>query len=250
MIPSSRIKSKSSYWKLFTDCSPEENPALTNSPKRVCLEAVPNSVQAQDGPVPEGFNEAERQVMLRLARQALVHATANVSLEVEAKNVPPRLRQKRACFVTLTNHGSLRGCIGNILPLKPLFQAILDNAGGAALRDPRFPPVEPHEVDDIQIEISVLTEPEPLVFASPEELLSQLQPQRDGVLLRIGAQHATFLPQVWEKVPDKIDFLNRLAQKAGHPPSRWREPDASISVYRVESFEETAKRSETNSKSK
>ncbi len=106
------------------------------------------------------------------------------------------------------------------------------------VRDPRFPPVQPEELDQLEIEISVLTEPQQLHFNSPEELLSQLQPYRDGVLLRIGATSATYLPQVWAQIPDKATFLNKLCQKAGCEASAWKNPETAVYTYGVESFEE------------
>jgi uncharacterized protein len=114
----------------------------------------------------------------------------------------------------------------------------MENARGAALRDHRFPPVTRDEVDRIHIEISVLTEPQPLKFGSPEELLEKLQPHRDGVVLEIGGRGATFLPQVWEQLPDKVEFLNHLARKAGCEPEAWRGKDVNVSIYHAEAFEE------------
>ena len=135
--------------------------------------------------------------------------------------------------MTLTKRGDLRGCIGNILPQGPLYQAVIENARNAARRDPRFPPVTPPEVDQLEIEISVLTEPLPLFFSSPEDLLRKLHPGVDGVVLQIGNRSATYLPQVWEQIPDKVDFLNNLAEKAGCESSAWREPGVSVFIYHV-----------------
>jgi AmmeMemoRadiSam system protein A len=106
------------------------------------------------------------------------------------------------------------------------------------MRDPRFPPVRPDEVKGIHIEISVLTEPQPLSFSSPEDLLNKLQPGQDGVVLQIGPNRATFLPQVWEQLPDKVQFLNDLAQKAGCAPGDWRGKNVSVSIYHAEAFGE------------
>ena len=158
--------------------------------------------------------------------------------EVAEKDVPPKLAEKKACFVTLTKDGALRGCIGHLTAMEPLHQAVAENARNAALRDPRFLPVKPDELDKIKIEISVLTEPQPLAFSSPEDLLSKLHPNEDGVLLHIGPRTATFLPQVWAQIPDKVEFLEHLSQKAGCEPSAWRGKDVSVSIYHVECFEE------------
>jgi AmmeMemoRadiSam system protein A len=106
------------------------------------------------------------------------------------------------------------------------------------MRDPRFPPVRLDEVKGIHIEISVLTEPQPLSFSSPEDLLNKLKPGQDGVVLQIGPNRATFLPQVWEQLPDKVQFLNDLAQKAGCAPGDWRGKNVSVSIYHAEAFGE------------
>ena len=190
-------------------------------------------------PAPENLAAAERKFLLELARKTLTSVTAGGSVpEVAAKDVPPKLAEKKACFVTLTKSGALRGCIGHLMAMEPLHQAVAENARNAALRDPRFPPVQPDELDQIKIEISVLTEPQPLPFSSPDDLLSKLHPNEDGVLLHIGPRTATFLPQVWAQIPDKVEFLSHLSQKAGCEPSAWRGKDVSVSIYHVECFEE------------
>jgi hypothetical protein len=190
-------------------------------------------------PGPENLSAAERKFLLELARKTLASVTANGNLpEVAAKDVPPKLAEKKACFVTLTKNGALRGCIGHLTAIEPLHQAVAENARNAALRDPRFPSVQPDELDQIRIEISVLTDPQPLPFTSPEDLLGKLHPNEDGVLLHIGPRTATFLPQVWAQVPDKAEFLNHLSQKAGCESSAWRGKDVSVSIYHVECFEE------------
>jgi MEMO1 family protein len=188
-------------------------------------------------PEQEQYGASERKQLLELARKAVLSAAGD-GIMPGFTNTLPLFSEKRACFVTLTKAGSLRGCIGSLLPQSPLYQAVIDNARGAALRDPRFPPVQRTEVDQIRIEISVLTEPKPLSFASTEELLGKLQQYEDGVLLQIGPRMATFLPQVWAQIPEKVQFLEHLAQKAGCAPDAWRGKDVSVSVYHVECFEE------------
>jgi hypothetical protein len=188
------------------------------------------------------FTAADRQYLLDLARRTVQEAAATGQVpQVSATGLAPRFAVAKGCFVTLTERGELRGCIGNIMPQGPLFQAVVENARNAALRDPRFPPVKSSEVDQLEIEISVLTEPLPLLFSSPEDLLSRLQPGVDGVVLQIGSREATYLPQVWEQIPSKLEFLNSLAEKAGCEPSAWRQPDTSVLIYHVESFKESVK---------
>ena len=177
-------------------------------------------------PAPENLSASERKFLLDLARKTLVSVTAGGSVsDVAEKDVPPKLAERQACFVTLTKDGALRGCIGHLMAMEPLHRAVAENALNAALRDPRFPPVQASELDKIKIEISVLTAPQPLVFSSPDDLLSKLHPNEDGVLLHIGPRTATFLPQVWAQIPDKVNFLEQLSQKAGGERSDWRGKD-------------------------
>jgi AmmeMemoRadiSam system protein A len=186
------------------------------------------------------FTAADRRYLLDLARKTVREVATNGQLpEVSADGLAPKFTAAKGCFVTLTKRGDLRGCIGYILPQGPLYRAVVENARNAALRDPRFPAVGPGEVDQLEIEISVLTEPQPLFFSSPEDLLRRLQPHQDGVVLQIGNRGATYLPQVWEQIPDKVDFLNNLAEKAGCESSAWRQPGVSVSIYHVESFKES-----------
>jgi AmmeMemoRadiSam system protein A len=185
------------------------------------------------------FTAEERKFLLELARKTITNVTSGENLpEVDTAALAEKLRGARACFVTLTKNNDLRGCIGALFPEEPLYQAVISRARAAALKDPRFPPVRSDELKDIQIEISVLTIPRRLEFNSPEDLLQKLRPGIDGVVLRMGMRQATFLPQVWEQLPDKEEFLNHLAQKAGMNASAWREPGTSVLIYQVEAFKE------------
>lgn len=184
----------------------------------------------------------ERRALLELARESLAAAAAGLAIpEMDPKTLAGQLSQPKGCFVTLMKAGALRGCIGHIFAREPLYQAVLDNARSAALNDPRFAPVKPDEVAQIEIELSVLTEPRRLEFGSADELLGKLEPHRDGVVLQIGARTATYLPQVWEQIPEKAAFLNHLAEKAGCDAAAWRLPGATVSVYRAEHFSESEK---------
>ena len=193
-------------------------------------------------PVAEAFSAVERQQQLELARSTLRAVTQLGAPPPESPASPATsLSVPRGCFVTLTKHGALRGCIGNIEPRLPLWQAVAGNARSAALEDPRFRPVRAQEVDQIEIEISVLTKPEPLAFRSPDDLLRQLHPGEDGVVLRLaGGDTATYLPQVWEQLPDKVEFLDSLAEKAGRSAGDWRKPGVAVSIYHVVAFKEPA----------
>lgn len=188
-------------------------------------------------PATAPFTADERQTLLELARQTIRAVVTTGRLpELPSAGFSPRLTVPRGCFVTLTRAGRLRGCIGNVTPQEPLHRAVLENARSAALHDSRFLPVAERELDQLEIEISVLTPPVPLAFSSPADLLSKLQPHQDGVVLRIGPRGATYLPQVWEQLPDKEAFLNSLAVKAGCAPSAWRGPDVTIRTYHAEAF--------------
>ena len=186
------------------------------------------------------FTKEERQWLLNLARRAVRDVVTTGKLpEIPAADLAAKITSDKGCFVTLTKHGQLRGCIGHIVAQEPLYRAILDNARSAALRDPRFPAVAPAELADLEIEVSVLTAPQPLEFSSAADLLNKLQPHKDGVVLQIGERGATYLPQVWEQLPDREDFLDSLAVKAGCDRSAWRGPEVKVSVYHVEAFKES-----------
>jgi hypothetical protein len=188
----------------------------------------------------EKLADADRHYLLDLARRSVRESVATGRLpEVAPDGLAARFTESKGCFVTLTERGELRGCIGYIFAQGPLYQAVMENARNAALHDPRFPPVLPREIDRLEIEISVLTAPQPLIFASPEDLLQKLKPHQDGVVLRMGGRSATYLPQVWDQLPDKVDFLNHLAEKAGCASDAWRGPDTSVFIYHVEAFKES-----------
>jgi len=181
----------------------------------------------------------EQRTLVRLARQSLEEVVRRDRLpEVDTASLSPRLREPSGCFVTLEIQGQLRGCIGHITPQEPLYQAVMDNARSAALHDTRFSPVTPEELSRIDVEVSVLTVPQPLAFSSPEDLLAKLVPNRDGVVLAAGFRRATFLPQVWEKLPDKVRFLQQLSLKAGLDADGWRGPDVSVQIYHVQAIKE------------
>jgi uncharacterized protein len=190
-------------------------------------------------PVTLPLDPDARQLLLGLARETLRRSAAGEDMPApEGCGLPPPLRSSRGCFVTLTRQGVLRGCIGNLEPRWPLWQAVIENTRAAAIRDARFPAVAPSEVDGLRIEISLLTVPVRLPHDTPEALLLALRPGVDGVLLAGGARRATFLPQVWDKLPDPERFLDQLALKAGLASGDWRRPDAVVHTYQVEHFAE------------
>jgi AmmeMemoRadiSam system protein A len=181
----------------------------------------------------------EQQTLLRLAREAMERGVKGSSLPpLDLLLLPPNLREDGSSFVTLTIHGQLRGCIGSLEPYQPLAEDVRAHAAAAALKDPRFPPVQEAELPAIQIEILRLTRPTPLDYRDAEDLLSKLSPFVDGVIVRDGFHRATFLPQVWEKIPVAADFLDNLCYKMGVQPDLWRQRHLDVLTYRVEEFHE------------
>jgi AmmeMemoRadiSam system protein A len=188
----------------------------------------------------EKLTESERELLLRLARTTLESAVRGEKLPpLELSRLPPALRTAGASFVTLTIHGQLRGCIGALEPYQPLAADVREHAVAAALEDTRFPPVSPAELPRLLIEISRLTPPQALPYTDAQDLLSRLCPGIDGVILRDGSRRGTFLPQVWEQLPDKAEFLSRLCQKMGAQSSAWRSKHLEVQIYQVEEFHES-----------
>ena len=151
---------------------------------------------------------------------------------------PAIFNAHRGTFVTLTIQGGLRGCIGHITPQETLLEGIKVNAINAAFRDPRFRPLNRNEWKNVKIEISILTDPKPLSYAGANDLLKKLRPDVDGVILKKGYHQSTFLPQVWEQLPKKEEFLTHLCLKAGLDGDEWRKGELEVSTYQVQAFEE------------
>ncbi|NWG34504.1 MAG: AmmeMemoRadiSam system protein A [Chloroflexi bacterium] len=181
----------------------------------------------------------EQRTLLRMAREAMECAVRGEKLPpLKMGALTPSLRAPGASFVTLTMRGQLRGCIGALEARQPLAEDVREHAVAAALEDPRFPPVREEELSGIQIEISRLTPPIPLEYKDANDLLTKLRPHVDGVILRDGFHRATFLPQVWEKIPDPSEFLDNLCYKMGARGDLWRTKHPEVFVYQVEEFHE------------
>lgn len=182
------------------------------------------------------LDPADRSALLTLARQSIEYGLAHGSaLDLDPVAYPASLQAQRAAFVTIETRGVLRGCIGHLEAIQPLVRDVAENAFAAAFRDPRFPPLARRELENLAIEISVLTPAEPLSFTSEEELLTLIEPGRDGLILEAGTARGTFLPTVWEGLPHPRDFLRHLKTKAGLSPEYWSE-DIRILRYETESF--------------
>ena len=187
---------------------------------------------------PHGADEQD--LLLELARQSIIETLTHGRLPaVKGDYLPPGFADPRACFVTLTLAGALRGCMGNLEPDRPLYRAVMENARSAATLDPRFPPLRSEEVEALIIEISILSPPARAAARSREALCDQLRRERPGIILRVGSRAATYLPQVWRKLPEPPDFLASLARKAGLTATAWQLPNAEILTYDVEAFAET-----------
>ncbi|MCS7179144.1 MAG: AmmeMemoRadiSam system protein A [Anaerolineae bacterium] len=185
------------------------------------------------------LSSEDRRYLLTLARQTIARTLEGQEPpKVDLDAVSEVLRRPGASFVTLTQQGELRGCIGSIEPRRPLVLDVQENAVAAAFHDPRFPPLAHWELERTHIEISVLTPPQPLEYEGPTDLLTRLRPGVDGVIIERGWHRATFLPQVWEKLPDPREFLAHLCLKAGLPPDDYRRPGLRVYTYQVDSFEE------------
>jgi uncharacterized protein len=181
----------------------------------------------------------EKRILLKLAREALEYGVHGKSLpSLDQHSLTPNLTEQGASFVTLTINHELRGCIGALEAHQPLADDVREHAIAAALEDPRFPPVEPRELSRIKLEISRLTDPHPLEYSSAEDLIKKLRPHVDGVILKNGQRRATFLPQVWEKIPDPVEFLGHLCRKMGLNENAWRTLSMEVLIYQVEEFQE------------
>jgi AmmeMemoRadiSam system protein A len=174
-----------------------------------------------------------------MAREAIAAAAAGQSLpELDLDSLPPPLRRPAACFVTINKAGVLRGCTGALVAEKPLALEVVRVAAQTATSDPRFGPVASDEVEALEVELSILTQPRPLSFSDPADLAKQIRPGVDGVTLYQGWRRATFLPQVWQRIPEPEDFLGMLCRKMGLTSTAWRLAGLSAEVYQAISFSE------------
>ncbi len=181
------------------------------------------------------LTDAQRNLLKTIARESIRSGlTQGQPLAVDLDEVDETLRRPAASFVTLNLHGRLRGCIGSLQAVRPLAQDVAHNAWAAAFQDHRFPPLTAEEFPDIDIHISLLSEPEPMEVTSEEELLRQLRPGKDGLILEDGPYRATFLPQVWESLPEPERFVAELKMKAGLSPEYWSDT-IRFSRYTVDS---------------
>ncbi len=178
-------------------------------------------------------------VLLAIARQAIA-SSFGLAPQIDRERLVaqhPELAKEQATFVTLTIGGKLRGCIGSIVPHRPLIDDLIANARAAAFDDPRFAPLSREEFDEVAIEVSLLTVPKPLEYEDVDDLRRKIEPGLDGVILQLDGRQATFLPQVWEELADFDLFFAHLCLKAGLPQNCLAY-HPQIHTYRVEKFRE------------
>ena len=195
--------------------------------------------EEKDMPEKGNLTQEEGRYLLKIARDTIDKKLSGEKAEIIIdKDRFPAFSEKRGTFVTLTIAGNLRGCIGHIIPQEELAEGVRVNSINAAFRDPRFRPLTKDEWQKVKIEVSILTEPKPLDYLGAEDLLNKLRPGIDGVIIKRGFYQATFLPQVWDQLPVKEDFLTHLCLKAGMNGDAWREGNLEVQTYQVQAFEE------------
>jgi len=186
------------------------------------------------------------QALVRLARRTLAARLTGKDPDLDGVQQDdelsaPAMQRHSGTFVTLKIGGQLRGCIGSLVGGESIVEGVRHHAIQSAFHDPRFKPLSRTELEKVDIEISVLTEPQPLSYTDADDLLARLRPHVDGVTIRKGFAQATFLPQVWDQLPLPEAFLSHLCMKAGLSPDAWRRGDLHVETYQVQSFEEHSK---------
>ena len=191
----------------------------------------------------EKLSSDQGQLLIFEARKIIRNKLLKPSQQNESEVASPHeadpiLHKKGGTFVTLSKNSKLRGCIGHIIAHEPIIESIRHNAFNAAFKDHRFSPVSIDELDDIHIEVSILTEPEVMLYSNIDDLKAKLRPGIDGVILQKENKSATFLPQVWKQLPDHESFLSNLCIKAGLPLSALENENITVFTYQVQAFKE------------
>jgi len=192
------------------------------------LNASPVRGSERSGPEPQG------RILLPIARAAISRA---LNVPYAADETAPWLAEHGACFVTLTQSGELRGCIGTLQAHRPLLADVKSNAVSAAIHDPRFMPLSVKELDITTVEISLLSPTTAMEVRDEADALAQIRPNVDGIVFEFGSYRSTFLPQVWEQLPQPRQFMAHLRRKAGLPDDFWEE-GVKLSRYTVTKWSE------------
>jgi len=168
------------------------------------------------------LSDSDKQTLLEVAQQSIKYGSSHHrALPIELNHYNSLLNEAGASFVTLNLHQQLRGCIGTLDAYQPLVKDVAEHAFAAAYKDPRFSPVNNNEIDNLEIHVSVLTKSTPIDFKDEKDLLQKLKPGTDGIILQENYNKGTFLPSVWEQLPEPEDFLNHLKIKAGFSKDYW-----------------------------
>ena len=185
------------------------------------------------------LNQEDKSTLLKVTKDSIAYGlTQHQALPVKTTEYSKTLQQQGAAFVTLNLHNNLRGCIGTLEAYRPLIEDISENAYAAAFRDPRFEALSDSEFKDLDYHISVVKPAVDFPVLSEEDLLKQLRPTQDGLILEEGGHRATFLPAVWQSLPQAKDFLTHLKLKAGLPKNYWSD-SLKFKRYEVEEFSDT-----------
>jgi AmmeMemoRadiSam system protein B/AmmeMemoRadiSam system protein A len=189
------------------------------------------------------FSESQGRVLVNFARQTIVDKLGGDIPESTSEDLKTVLQDKQfklncGTFVTLKIKDRLRGCIGNLTSTETVLEGVKRNALNAAFHDPRFSPLSKDELEQTEIEVSILSEPQQLAYRDGQDLVNKLRAHIDGVIIRKGHRSATFLPQVWEQLPKHEDFLTHLCRKAGLPSDAWQKAEMEVLTYQVQYFEE------------
>ncbi len=189
------------------------------------------------------IGKAQGMALVELARKTIMEKfgetpSREVSVGLENKLKDDCFQKNCGTFVTLKLNNCLRGCIGSLAATEPIVSGVKSNAVNAAFHDPRFKPMTPKEMEKVEIEVSVLTEPKPLNYKDPDDLVKSLKANVHGVIIHKGYKSATFLPQVWKQLPSPEDFLSHLCTKAGLSSKEWQKGKLEVLTYKVQYFEE------------
>lgn len=186
------------------------------------------------------MNKKDKEYLLKLARRTIKKYFLDESiLQVDEDDLQQTLKDKRGIFVTLWKDNKLRGCIGDLESKKPIYQNVIDNCLASALLDPRFTALKEDELNNIKIEISILSELKKLPdFTSLDSFLEYLDRYKPGLLIKKGGYQATFLPQVWKDLTSSELFLSHLCEKAGLDKNEWKKMDLEVYQYNAEVFKE------------
>jgi AmmeMemoRadiSam system protein B/AmmeMemoRadiSam system protein A len=200
------------------------------------------SMMKNDSPDTQ-FSDAQGMALVNLARRSIADKLGGGAPQSAPEDLLSTLQDERfklhcGTFVTLKIKGHLRGCIGNLTASETVLDGVKRNAVNAAFHDPRFSPLSKNELERTEIEVSILSEPQPLAYQDGQDLINKLRAHVDGVIIQKGHASATFLPQVWEQLPKAEDFLTHLCLKAGLPADAWQNPDLEVLTYQVQYFEE------------